>query len=42
MKDDPLVIIRQKEQEMRSEVMSNPMTLKRIQRDIQKLKEGKS
>lgn len=30
LKEDPLVLIKQKEMEMRSEVMNNPMTLKKI------------
>jgi hypothetical protein len=42
LKEDPLVLIKQKEMEMRAEVMNNPMTLKKIQKEIQMLKDAKS
>ena len=42
MKEDPLVLIKQKELEQRQQVHSNPMTLKKIQKEIQMLKEGGS
>ena len=35
-------MIKAREMEMRNEVLSNPMTLKKIQKEIQMLKEGKS
>lgn len=42
LKEDPLMMIRQREMEMRQEVLNNPMTLKKIQKEIQKLKDAKS
>lgn len=42
LKEDPLMLIKQREMEMRQEVLNNPMTLKKIQREIQKLKDAKS
>ena len=40
MKEDPLVLIKQKELEQRQQVYDNPMALKQIQKEIAKLKEG--
>jgi hypothetical protein len=42
MKEDPLMLIKAREMEMRNEVLSNPMTLKKIQKEIALLKEGKA
>ena len=41
MKDDPLVQIKEMEQEQRRQVINNPMTLKRIREEIEALKNGR-
>jgi hypothetical protein len=42
LKEDPLMLIKAREMEMRQEVLNNPMALKKIQKEIQALKEAKT
>lgn len=41
LKEDPLVLIKQKEQEQRDTVLSNPLLIKKIKDEIAALKKGK-
>ncbi len=40
MKEDPLMLIKMKEQEQRQAIINNPMTLKKIRQEIELLKNG--
>jgi len=40
MRDDPLVLIKQREIEQRQKVINNPLLLKKIREEIEQLKNG--